>query len=280
MEDMDIMQEVVSVPQERPDSSVAGAEPASADPADQTTAEDTKPAGETDPDGEEGQPADGVESPGMIQLRYMHEDRNVTLDQARELAQKGLKLDGMAKKYAMPIDQMSSVLDRLRFLAAASDKASLDELTQGLLAQHNQKLYQSLLSECEGNESIAKRLYDAEIEKQQKKYEGVLAAAKNEEEAASQRLTKRLADEFTQLQEMFPQLTAFDKVPRAVVDTAVRQNIPLTDAYLRYQYAQDQRTKEAKASSDAASKASIGAISSAPADADPALEAARRGVWS
>lgn len=204
-----------------------------------------------------------------VKVNFNHQVHDLTLEQARDYAEKG-----------MNYDRIRPALDKLRFLATAGNKSGLEDLADSLIAAHNERLFQSLLGECEGNESIARRLYEAELEKQQKKYESALTQAKNEELAASERLTKRLAEEFVQLQEMNPQLKAFEQVPRTVVDTAVSQNIPLTDAYLRYQYAQDQRAKEAKAAQEAASKASTGAVSHTSADADPALEAARRGIWS
>ncbi len=48
----------------------------------------------------------------MIPVRYNHESRELTLEEAQALAQKGLKFD-----------ELSPTLDKIRYLAAANQKS-------------------------------------------------------------------------------------------------------------------------------------------------------------
>lgn len=244
---------------------------------------DAEPAATAENSGEPGPEALGSDSyaveagqadadgapPVTIPVRYNHQSRLLTLEEARTLAQKGLKYD-----------ELTPALDKLRYLAAANH-ISLQEMADGLAKSQDNLLYQSILGECGGNETLAKRLYEAEKSRWQTGY----ASARDEDAETARedrnRLTARLADDFLELKAEFPAIREFGDLPRAVVETAVNRNISLFDAYLRFQHSEKRRAAEAEAAREAASKASAGSLAAGTEeDTDPAVDAMLAGIWS
>ena len=258
--DETIMQTAESLPEEEPVSTATAA----AEPTDETnTAEDTTPAAEAEQD---VQPDDG--HPIVIPVRYNHESRELSLEEAQMLAQKGLKFD-----------ELSPTLDKIRYLAAANGK-SVQEMVDALAESQDKQLYQSILEECGGNEALAKRLYESEKDKWNARY----ASVKEEDTKAPERdkedLTARLANEFVELKAEFPDMAEFRQGPQTVVDMAVNKGISLTDAYLRYQHSEQKKASAAKAAQDAAAKATPGSHAAGSGEtANPTIEAMMAGIW-
>ena len=233
MEENEIMQPAESAPQEDAESTAtAAAEP---------TTEDAEALGTT-PDAES---TEDVQQPITIPIQYNHESRELTLEEAQTLAQKGLKFD-----------EVSPTLEKIRFLATANGK-SMQEMVDALVESQDKQLYSSILAECDGNESIAQRLFDAEKLKRQTAAESAQKEATAAQEKEKADLAKRLADEFVELQREFPEMAEFSAVPKSVLDAAVKGK-NLTDAYLRYQRAESKRVSAAKATQEQAAKASAG----------------------
>ncbi len=92
-------------------------------------------------------------------------------------------------------------------------------------------------------------------------------------------VNERLAEEFCRLQEECPDVTDFDRLPKAVVENALTSGEPLLFAYLRYWYREQQNIKEAQTAAARAGAASAGPqrgeVQPIP---DPAVEAMMRGV--
>lgn len=256
MEENTTMQPVETAPQE----DTGGTATAAAEPADEAvSAPDTTPDAHT---------AEDVQQPITIPIRYNHESRELSMEEAQALAQKGLKFD-----------ELSPTLEKIRFLAAANGR-SVPEMVDALVESQDKQLYQSILSECDGNESVAQRLFEAEKAKRQSLYEDSQkqAAAAQEKEKAD--LAKRLADDFLELKAEFPQMTEFSAVPKAVLDTAVRRGISLTDAFLRYQHAENKKVSAAKAAQEQAQKASAGSQAENGGEtSNPTIDAMLAGVW-
>lgn len=262
-----------------PAGETAGADPAP--PADGALSKTgTQPAADV-PDGGEAGPdgpatdagAGQTETPGVppvtIPVRYNHQSRLLTLEEARTLAQKGLKYD-----------DLTPALDKLRYLAAANH-ISLQEMADGLAKSQDNLLYQGILGECGGNEALAKRLYEAEKDRWKTRF----TSARDEDAQAAQedrdQLTARLADDFLELKAEFPEIREFGDLPRTVVETAVNRDISLFDAYLRFQHGERRRAAEAEAAREAAKKASAGSLAAgADEDTDPAVDAMMAGIWA
>lgn len=257
----DIMQPAEALPEAEPASTATAA----AEPTDETgAAADTTPAADTEQD---VQPGDG--QPIVIPVRYNHESRELTLDEAQALAQKGLKFD-----------ELSPTLDKIRYLAAANQK-SVQEMVDALVEGQDKQLYNAILEECGGNEALAKRLYEAEKDKWNTRY----ANSREEEARAPEKdkedLTSRLAGEFLELKAEFPDVAEFKQVPQPVVDMAVNKGITLTDAYLRYQHSESKKALAAKAAQEAAAKASPGPQAAGAGETtNPTIDAMLAGVWN
>lgn len=253
------MEETLQTAEALPEAETESTATAAAGPADEAGgAEGTTPQAQTEQD------AQTITVP----IRYNHESRELTLDEARELAQKGLKLD-----------ELSPALDKIRYLAAANQK-SVQEMVDALAEAQDKQLYNSILEECDGNEALAKRLYEAEKDKWDARY----ASTKQEEAKAPEKdkadLTARLAGEFGELKAEFPDLAEFKQVPRPVVEMAVGKGITLIDAYLRYQHAEQKKLTAAKAAQEAAAKASPGSQAAGAGETtNPAIDAMMAGVW-
>ena len=108
MEENEIMQPAESAPQEDAESTAtAAAEP---------TTEEAKALGTT-PDAES---TEDVQQPITIPIQFNHESRELSLEEAQSLAQKGLKFE-----------ELSPTLEKIRFLAAANGK-SMQEMVDAL----------------------------------------------------------------------------------------------------------------------------------------------------
>ena len=209
-----------------------------------------------------------MQQPITIPIQFNHESRELSLEEAQSLAQKGLKFE-----------ELSPTLEKIRFLAAANGK-SMQEMVDALAESQDKQLYQSILAECDGNEALANRLFDAEKLKRQTAAESAQkeAAAAQEKEKAD--LAKRLADEFVELQQEFPELAEFSAVPKSVLDAAVKGK-NLTDAYLRYQRAESKKVSAAKATQEQAAKASAGSQAEGAGETtNPTIDAMLAGVWA
>ena len=235
-------------------------------PQDQPEGEATAAAGTTQ-EAEAGE-ADNVQQPITIPIQYKHEARELTLEEAQDFAQKGLRYD-----------EIAPMLDKLRFLAAANDK-EISEMVDALVESQDKKLYDSIMEECYGDEKLAKRLFEVEKAQRQAKYESARQQETAAEQKAKEDLAKRLADDFVELQEEFPDITEFSGLPQQVVDTAVKKGISLTDAYLRHQHAENKKITAARTAQEQAAKVAAGPQSAGTGEtADPAIEAMLAGIW-
>ena len=259
--DETIMQTAESLPEEEPVSTATAA----AEPTDETnTAEDTTPAAEAEQD---VQPDDGQTI--VIPVRYNHESRELSLEEAQMLAQKGLKFD-----------ELSPTLEKIRYLAAANQK-SVQEMVDALVEGQDRQLYQSILEECSGNEALAKRLYEAEKDKWDTRYANVREEEAKAPERDQKDLTARLANEFVELKAEFPDMAEFRQVPQTVVDMAINKGISLTDAYLRYRNTENKRISAARTAREAAATASAGSQAAGAGETtNPTIDAMLAGVWN
>ncbi len=271
MEENTPMQEVDTVPQGQPHSSAAAEEAATGTTTENAEAEGTTPASAP------GQEAGTVQDDALI-VQYNHEERRLTREEAIALAQKGLRLDRLEEQAGAQASDIAPLLDKLRFLAVANSK-SLPEMVDALVESQDKQVYQALLEECDGNESLANRLFEAEKAKRQSLYED----SRRQETAAAQKakddLAARLASEFLELKAEFPELSEFSAVPGSVLDMAVK-GVNLTDAYLRYQHTESKKAAAAKASQEAAAKASAGSQAAGGGETvNPTIDAMLAGIW-
>lgn len=104
-------------------------------------------------------------------------------------------------------------------------------------------------------------------------------AAVADEPSAEVSVEQRLAEEFCRLREECPDISDFAALPAAAVTMAVEENVPLLDAYLRYEHRERRRIQDAADAARAAGQASAGAQhSELQAVPDPSVAAMIAGV--
>lgn len=226
--------------------------------------------GTTPPPATDETPAQPTEevTPVTIPVRFNHEDRELTVEEATTFAQKG-----------MAYDQITPTLEKIRMLAAGCGK-SMEEMVDALVEASDNNLRAQLLQEAGGNQNVADRLYELEKGKRQAAYANRRQAEAQAETDARHQLDERLAEEFGELQAEFPELTDFKAVPKEVVSEAIKKKITLYDAYLRYERKNAKAAAQNASQQAAAAAASTGSrADNAPASVeDPLIEAMLRGV--
>lgn len=204
----------------------------------------------------------------VLPIRYKHQTKELTMEQARLYAQKGMKFD-----------ELSPMLEKLKRMAAAEGQ-SLTSWADALEESRNQERYRSLLRECYGDRELAKRLFQVQRDQGQARYEADARAEADTERQAGEELHRRLAAEFLELKGEFPEVPDFAALPKAVVETAVRRGISLTDAYLRHRHAEEKRIAAAKTAGERAARAAVGSQAAGAGETeDPAIDAMLAGVW-
>lgn len=202
-------------------------------------------------------------------VRYNHEDRELTHDEAVQYAQKGLKFDAVAP-----------ILDKLSFLAATSGKGAQQWLEEKIKAMEDD--YRSELIDKYGDDEEVIELflskYKAENENKFSKFKNdKLAADTQAEEEAIKTVEGRIADGFLELQKEFPEITDISMLPKEVLEQG-KKGKDLTDAYLRYKHQEQKRISAAKQTATENASASAGKMNGEADESDPLLSAFLKGL--
>ncbi len=221
--------------------------------ASDTNADDSAAADGNDgaSDGDDNAAADGTEP--MLTIRYNHSDKALSMAEAKELAQKGLKFDSI-----------KDMLNDISYLAAIQDKTPV-ELIKGYIEANENIRRQELIEKYGEDSEAVEVLMEKYREENQKKFTAAKETLKQKEEAAEQDLNQRIADDFLKMKADFPELTDYAALPNDVKRAAVN-GTPLKYAFLEYKYAQEKATTAAKEQAAAAAKKSVGSMSSDTAD--------------
>lgn len=220
--------------------------PCVSDTVPEAVAEQTVPA-DTEGQAPAG-PADG-----SLTVRFNHQDRVVSREEAVRLAQQGLKYQSL-----------EPTLVQLRRAAAISGR-SASQLLSEWSSRAEAMCFADAVRRCGGNEQAARQLMESERDAVQRRH--------------GDSLTERLANGFVQLQRAVPQVTDIKQVPSEVWRDAVEQDIPLLDAFLRHRNREQQRIDAAAAASGKASADTVGALSGgAPSNISPEIHAMLAGV--
>lgn len=217
-----------------------------------TGVENVEPVGETD---------------WKLPVRFNHQLRELSMEEAQTYAQKGM--------------QSESVMNDLRYLAARSNMSSVAELVKNLKESSEQTRREELSRQLGGDEELINTILSAESKKWLDAA-GVILDNENKALAEeTQSATEKFADEFIALQKEFPEIQEFKNVPADVVASAMKNNISLFDAFLRFKHEENKKITKAEQTETAAKAAGTGSGKSVDSDvSSPAVEAMRRGVWS
>ena len=206
------------------------------------------------------QEADGAEN--NITVRFNHEEKVLTHDEAVQLAQKGLKLD-----------KLQPLLDELSYLASLRGKTPIEAVKEFIAL--DETVYKSQLQNQYGDDI---KTIDALMEKY--KLDNASKRAQfvsiEKEEAEKKEFSEKIAEEFAELKGECPEIDSFDKIPPSVLKDA--KNEHLLNAYLRYKNRQQLKINQNNQTQRKNKEASAGSLKAGGEHMDTLLSAFIKGL--
>ncbi len=185
------------------------------------------------------------ENDGKVRVKFNKEIRELSIEEASALAQKGLKYD-----------TVSGDLDRLRVLAKSNGKNITDFITE-LENQIRNAHKNDLMESCSGNSELVDRIIELEGEKQADDILGL-----------------------TELLHEFPEIKSVEDIPESVLSAVEMKGGNLFDAYLRYLH---QQTRQAKRHIEERARTAKSSVGSQLGRGDTASEINNefiKGLWN
>ena len=182
------------------------------------------------------------EEPIKIPIKFNKETRNLTLEEATTLAQKGLKFESIEKEYNL-----------LKQLALRENK-SIPLYIAELDRRYNEEKKQSLTEKCGGNEELAEHILSLENE-------------------------KKAGDGFDELTSAFPEIKSKENLPREVLDNAELKGTLLLDEYLRYLLSQKRNAQTVARKQREGEKSSTGSLINRSDSQTSETEEFLKGLW-
>jgi hypothetical protein len=182
------------------------------------------------------------DEPIKIPIKFNKETRNLTLEEATTLAQKGLKFESIEKEYNL-----------LKQLALRENK-SIPLYIAELDRRYNEEKKQSLTEKCGGNEEIAEHILSLENE-------------------------KKAGDGFDELTSAFPEIKSKENLPREVLDNAELKGTLLLDEYLRYLLSQKRNAQTVARKQREGEKSSTGSLINRRDSQTSETEEFLKGLW-
>lgn len=235
---------------------------------------DTAPQGEPETeeasaqveDGGNGTEENGTEPTApFLEVRYNHETRNLSREEAVTLAQKGI--------------HYQSTYDTLERVAALKGQ-TVKEFLSGLEADQDNAYRQGLIEKFGDDEDTIGKMMELYNINKQKTLDNARASQKAADEAKEQSVHQRLADEFVEMKNGdFPELKEFKDLPEEVRRAAF-DGLSLSHAYLKYMHIENKKIAAAKASQEDAAKKSTGSMAGGKDEVDSAESALLKGLWN
>ena len=206
----------------------------------------------------------------FLSVRYNHEKRDMTREQAVEFTQKGLLYD-----------KISPIYNKLDYLAAQNDMTA-SEMIQSLLDTAERAQREELVDKFGEDEKMIDEMMEFYRSRTQEKYDKILADRSKAEEQAVQEAREqretRLSEQFLELQKEFPEIKEFSELPENVKQIAAQGKMELTAAYLLHKHRESKRIAAAEQSAAIQSKASTGTVQSEEIADSASVDAFIRGV--
>ncbi len=178
-----------------------------------------------------------------LPVKFNKETRNLSLEEAAALAQKGLKFEAIEKDYGI-----------LKALSLKQNK-SVPLFLQDLMHSMNEAQREKLTQECGGNEEMAEHILKLE----------------------SNSLQPGSLGEVT---ESFPQIKSEDDLPQEVVEASSLRGTLLLDEYLRYLLLQNKKSKDTAKKLKDSERLTTGSLGSKQSLQNPETEGFLKGLWS
>ena len=182
------------------------------------------------------------DEPIKIPIKFNKETRDLSLEEATTLAQKGLKFESIEKEYNL-----------LKQLALRENK-SIPLYIAELDRRYNEEKKRSLTEKCGGNEEIAEHILSLENE-------------------------KKARDGFDELTFAFPEIKSKENLPREVLDNAELKGTLLLDEYLRYLLSQKRNAQTVARKQREGEKSSTGSLINHRDSQTSETEEFLKGLW-
>lgn len=257
-------------------------------PTEEATVQDAEVNTETDNDTnnaeDENISADGTENTDTqaaedtFTIRYMHEDVNISMDEARRLAQLGRHYEENVKKSFDLVGK--ETLDNLDYVATLQGK-TVKELVEGLVNGVDSAYKDELIAELGADNPLIEEMLEFRRSKNNKAYEDAKAERSTREKAAEEEAQKsataKLAEQFEGLRDLFPEYDTVEKVPDTVIKKALKSG-DLEKELLRYEKTEKTKVEAAKALAEKNQKNDIGSVKSTENESGIS-EAFMKGLW-
>lgn len=185
----------------------------------------------------------------FITVRYNHEDRGLSQDEAISLAQKGLHYDTLHGK-----------LDYVASLQGIDVNTLVDRLMTAPEEAHRKHL-EELYGEDSEDVKIGMDIFKSKQSENYKKYVADRENAANEKaNAERQSIESRLADEYRELKAEIADVPEYSALPDSVIREAASGKRDLYSAYLRYLHNQKTKVDTAQKAAEVAALASAGSM--------------------
>lgn len=179
----------------------------------------------------------------VIPVKFNKEIKNLTIEEAAVLAQKGMKFDLISKDF-----------DELKQISRKNGK-SVAQFIEHLKNEEYSKRKEELLEKCSGDEELAEHILT--LENSQK------ADLKG----------------FDEIKQYFPKIKALEQLPESVLENARLKGTLLLDEYLRYRLEEKKRLGEAISLQESNSFSSLGSQQNKKAEINPETLEFLKGLW-
>lgn len=174
---------------------------------------------------EETTPSEEIkEDESIVSIKFNKENRDISLTEAKNLAQKGLKYE-----------QIESDFCRLKNMAKNSGK-TVSEYLNALESEKANNRLNELIEQTGGNRELADYILKLESE------------------------SRDNDNGFSELKGMFPEIKEIGELPKCVTDTARESGKNLLDCYLRYIYGEKLKAQEKNKQKKASRFSEVGSL--------------------
>ena len=180
----------------------------------------------------------------VVPIKFNKEVRNLTVDEASLLAQKGLKFDAIQKEYEL-----------LRQLANGKSM-SVSGFLKSLQEEDENRRLNTLTEKCGGDTELATHILELEKGNRSESFD------------------------FDEIKEFFPSIKSADMLPPQVLENAALSGRNLLDEYLRYTLKEKLKVQEAEKNYKSALKSSSGSQVNRAGKISPETAEFLKGLWN
>lgn len=200
----------------------------------------------------------------FISVQYNHKNRDFTKEEAINFIQKGMHTEALREKLEYLAKTQGTDINSLVEKMVSAPENAYRKYLEGLYGAGNE------------NVDIGMKIYR---EKQGNEYKKIMSEMENsvKEQENIKNINSRLADEYLELKNQFPDAPQYCDLPDSVIVEAAQGKRDLYSAYLCYLHKEKQKIDAANKSQDAANAAGLGKMSNTDADV---MSSADRGFLS